>query len=384
MGRSEARARKPQWRCPGRRCPLKHCRGCIELPRDLAPKLQRGGEPRTCAIALELAAELARAHQSTLPAGAVERVKLTIDEGLASSSDEVRAAAAESLRWWGEPKHCAQLVHLLHDNAHEVRTAANGAMVALAEREPSTVAEALQGANMDGPGGADVAQVLARLNTPTSIESLKQGLHSVDPRTRRVVVQALAVARGSEVSDLIGYAVADEDVDVQIAAVRSLGQMGDTSATSALRTALASSFPSIRAEAALALGSRGDTAASSALHALLEDEEPVVMAAAIDALAALGDQRVAEVMDRAFDHDDDEVFQAALRATRLLPPTQAEDCLQRGLDHAEWNVRILAIRLLVKMNTDRGYSKLREALHHETDMMVRHALEEAIEQRESR
>ena len=174
------------------------------------------------------------------------------------------------------------------------------------------------GPTLDGPGGADIAHVLSRLDTDGAVELLKRGLHSGDPRTRRAVVQALAMANATDVAQLIGYAVADEDIDVQIAAVRTLGQMNTIEANAPLSTALDSPFPPIRAEAALALGRREASAAIPRIRALLEDKEPVVIAAALDALTWLNDSEVAAAVDRALSHADDEVFQAGLRAAHTL------------------------------------------------------------------
>jgi HEAT repeat protein len=240
------------------------------------------------------------------------------------------------------------------------------------------VEEALREADLDGPGGADIAQVLSRLDSEGAVEVLKRGLHSGNARTRRAVVQALAIANATDVAQLVGYAVADEDIDVQIAAVRTLGQMSAPEANTPLCTALDSPFAPIRAEAALALGRREANKAVPQLRELLEDDEPVVVAAALDALACLGDGRVADAVQRALAHSDDEVFQAGLRAARTLPKRDAERFVGRGLEHPAWNVRMLAIKLLLDLDTTRTRQLLTSALAEETDTMVRHAIETGL------
>jgi HEAT repeat protein len=259
-----------------------------------------------------------------------------------------------------------------------VRAAATRALETLAKRVPRTVEEALERADLDGPGGADIAQVLSRLDSEGAVEILKRGLHSASPRTRRAVVQALAMADATDVAHLVGYAIADEDIDVQIAAVRTLGQLTTSEANGPLRTALDSPFPAIRAEAALALGRRGESSAIPRIRALLEDEQPVAIAAAIDALAWLGDPHVIQAVDSALGHPDDEVFQAGLRAARTLAPSDAERLVARGLGHPSWNVRMLAIKLLVEMDTQHTRQLLAEAMTGEADSMVRHAIESGL------
>ena len=281
--------------------------------------MQRGAEPRVWAIALELAAELSYRHLDEVPAATRDRIRSLIERDLTDATDAVRAAAAESLLWWGDPRDCRALVECLSSPSHQVRAAATSALEGLAKRVPDAVEEALREADLDGPGGADIAHVLSRLASPRAEELLKRGLHSGEPRTRRAAVQALAMANASDMAQLIGYAVADEDIDVQIAAVRTLGQMSTTEANDPLRTALDSPFAPTRAEAALALGRREANGAIPRIRALLEDSEPVVVSAALDALAWLGDSEVATAVERALSHADDEIFQAGLRAAGTLP-----------------------------------------------------------------
>jgi HEAT repeat protein len=341
--------------------------------------MQRRSEPRVWAIALELAAELSYRHIDEVPAGTRDRIRSLIERDLTDATDAVRAAAAESLRWWGDPRDCRALVECLSSPSHQVRAAATSALEALAPRVPAVVEEALERADLDGPGGADIAHVLSRLDSAGSVEVLKRGLHSSDPRTRRAVVQALAIANATDVAQLIGYAVADEDIDVQIAAVRTLGQLNTNQANAPLLTALDSPFPPIRAEAALALSRREAKGAIPRIRALLEDEEPVVIAAALDALAWLGDSDVAMAVERALSHADDEVFQAGLRAAHTLPSRDAERFVSRGLKHPAWNVRMLAIKLLLEIDSENTRELLTKALAGEDDSMVRHAIESGLQ-----
>lgn len=338
----------------------------------------RRGEPRVWAIALELGSELSYHHAAEVSHGTRDRIRGLIERDLTDAGDAVRAAAAESLRWWGDPRDCRALVECLNSPSHEVRAAATRALEALAKRLPEPVAKALQCADLDGPGGADIAQVLSRLDSDGAVEVLKRGLHSRNARTRRAAVQALALANATDVAQLVGYAVADEDIDVQIAAVRTLGQMSSTEANMPLRTALDSPFAPCRAEAALALGRRGASDAILPIRDLLEDAEPVVVAAALDALAWLGDAGVAEAVQAALAHADDEVFQAGLRAARTLSQGDAEEFVGRGLEHTSWNVRMLAIKLLVELDTPRTRQLLGSALVGERDTMVRHAIESGL------
>ncbi|MBT8451929.1 MAG: HEAT repeat domain-containing protein, partial [Deltaproteobacteria bacterium] len=317
-------------------------------------------------------------HLGQVPAATRDRIRSLIERDLTDASDAVRAAAAESLLWWGDPRDCRALVECLRSPSHQVRAAATSALEGLVKRVPVAVEEALGEADLDGPGGADIAHVLSRLDSPRAEELLKRGLHSSDPRTRRAAVQALSIANASEIAQLIGYAVADEDIDVQVAAVRTLGQMRTKEADVPLRTALDSPFAPTRAEAALALGRRDANGAIPRIRDLLEDREPIVVSAALDALAWLGDSEVATAVERALSHADDEIYQAGLRAARTLPVGDAERLVAHGLAHSAWNVRMLAINLLVDLDTEHTRKLLQDALTDETDSMVRHAIETGL------
>lgn len=339
----------------------------------------RRGEPRVWAIALELAAALSYGHRDEVPDAVRDRIRSLIERDLTDATDAVRAASAESLRWWGDLRDCRALVECLDSPSHLVRAAATRALEALSKRVPAAVEEALQQADLDGPGGADVAHVLSRLDSSSAIELLKRGLHAGNPRTRRAAIQALAMANSADLAQLIGYAIADEDIDVQIAAVRTLGQLGTSEANAPLCTALDSPFASIRAEAALALGRRDASSAIPRVRMLLDDEEPIVVAAALDALALLGDSEVATAVERALSHPDNEIFQAGLRAARTMRTQDAESFVSRGLEHSAWNVRMLAVKLLLDLDTERARELLNEALEGESDSMVRNAIESGLQ-----
>lgn len=342
----------------------------------------RQGDSRTRSMALQLAAELGADHHDRLPGVTLKRIRHALDSGIESPLAEMRAAAAESLKWWGDEKDCESLVAILQSGTETERAAARTALLAMLERLPDSIELAMRKVDMHGPGGAEIAQVLSSLNTPSAIAALKRGLKSNRARTRRAVVQSLAAAQGSNVAELIGYAVADEDVDVQIAAVRSLGRMCTHVAAAPLSTALASPFPAIRAEAALALGHKGADGAVDSIRALLQDHESVVVAAAVDALGLLGDDAVADAIDVAANHEDDEVFQAGLRAAATLPASSALAHLERGLAHSSWHVRIVAVDLLGGMETSAARKVLSRALSCERDAMVKHAIQACL-QRES-
>jgi HEAT repeat protein len=61
-----------------------------------------------------------------------------------------------------------------------------------------------------------------------------------------------------------------------------------------------------------------------------------------------------------------------------LPERDAEKFVSRGLEHPAWNVRMLAIKLLLDLDTSRTRKLLTSALGGEADAMVRHAIESGL------
>ena len=104
----------------------------------------------------------------------------------------------------------------------------------------------------------------------------------------------------------------------------------------------------------------------------------MVIAAALDALAWLGDSEVPMATERALSHSDDEVFQSGLRAAHTLPTREAERLVSMGLQHSAWNVRMLAIKLLLALDTERTHALFAEAHANESDSMVWHAIETGL------
>ena len=105
--------------------------------------LQRRAESRVWALALGLASELSYSHGDEVAVETRDRVRSLIERDLIEGSDPVRAAAAEGLRWWGDPRDCQALVECLNSPSHLVRAAATSSLETLAERVPGAVEAAL-------------------------------------------------------------------------------------------------------------------------------------------------------------------------------------------------------------------------------------------------
>jgi HEAT repeat protein len=226
--------------------------GGAALPAVLA-RLQsgsRGGhadplaaEADARATLLDVAAAIARAPGAQASEvrevlGALRRAAVDPERGVATSAlfQLSHLGTAEDLA------PCAELT-LARDPA--VAHAAEGALKALAARHPAP-ARALANASAAEDSSSltailiisalagDGAPVLADGN---DLPWLASAAVSVDPRTRRAAVEAVAVADprpggGVSAFDVLTVALADEERSVQIAAARALGRFGARAPTS--------------------------------------------------------------------------------------------------------------------------------------------------------
>jgi HEAT repeat protein len=129
------------------------------------------------------------------------------------------------------------------------------------------------------------------------------------------VVQALGQGAAPGISLLL----ADPDPSVRAVAVEMLGLVGDASFTTALGT-LVSEDPSdeVRARAARSLGRIGGSDASRLLAVALDDPTGYVRVAAIGALAATGGAEWIGSIARLARSDDFDVARSAARSLALL------------------------------------------------------------------
>ncbi len=339
--------------------------------------------------ALELAADLAAdgAGAERADEALVAEVRAAILMGLDSRDPVVARAGARSLTWWARPEDVGTLVDLASRSSGELAHACGAALEALASTAPSEVAAALSTVALDGPAGAALAGVVARLQVPGAFEQLQAGLSAREPEVRRAAVNGLAVLGGQRASELIGYALTDEVLDVRTTAARALGQLRDEKGRSlgaeGLLLALDADSPAVQAAAARALGSLGEGRAIEPLRELVRRGEAGVSVAAMEALRALQDPTFDDLLVEALGHPDDEVVKQALHAICDARGPRTVARLAVGLEHPAWHVRGLSARLLGDIGTPDAMAVLEERRTREHDPMVAGAIARSLEMRRS-
>ena len=335
-------------------------------------------EPRAAATALEMAAELATGETDAVT---IDALRAALRAAAGSEEAVMVAAGVAGLARWGR----AQDASLIVESATTVvgtEQAAGLALTSLARREPAAVHAALSQVALEGALGAAVVPAVAALEG--GAERVQEMLNAEDPRARCAAVAVLPLLGEERAAELAGFALADEDVEVQTAAVRVLARLETGSAQGTrlegLRLALRASSEQVVAAAAEALGALGDRGAIPALRELVDEGRPGAAVAAMQALRRLEDPGLDELLSRALEQPDEELVKEALRAIgRGVPKSGVR--VQRialALDHTAWDVRQLAARLLGEAPSEAACEAMQARKDRESDPLVLAALEDAL------
>jgi len=134
---------------------------------------------------------------------------------------------------------------------------------------------------------------------------------AVAPEVKRAALEAVASSDHPRVPDLIRDAYDEGDNDLQLSALFAMGVSADTRWVSTLEDEMGSPSADFRAEAARAAGGVGSSDSLDSLEQLLVDEELEVALAAVYALGQIGGERAAGLLQRAADDPDfEELYDA--------------------------------------------------------------------------
>lgn len=342
------------------------------------------------AMALELAADLladARAHGSGCSESLEATLRRALREGLCDLETSVALAAARSMIHWVEVEDAPLLVRAARRGHEALGRACAEALIALCATAPEVVRTAIENVAFEDEGGAALASVAARLGGPRVSERLHAAMSADDPGMRRAALEALSELREHGSAELIGYALADEHIDVQAAAARALGTFSDSDerelATNALRLVLDSGTSAVQAAAVRALGEAGDEVSIPSMRRLVASDSPEVVVAAIEALGRLHDPDLPDLLVRALDHPDEEVVKQALLALVATSGEQPSPHVLTALTHPAWDVRALAARLLGPNLGPKARAVLVDRLAVERNDLVRTVIEDVLGETES-
>ena len=335
--------------------------------------------------ALALAADLAHERIAAGdPVDAAHELRTALRSALADDLPSNVIAAIRALALWGEGEDAAVLVTTAgRAEAPSVSRACAVALEVVADRHPEAVRSALCEAQLDSAGGFALLRVMGALGVPDVFERLQTALSADHAETRRAAVEGLANLGDSRAAELIGLALADESVNVQIAAASALGRVGAGDDRSpgcdALLSVLQSGSPAVQSAAARALAEAKDFRAIEPLRTLLRSVVPGVAVAALEALRVLHDDASSDYLIEALSHPDGEVVKEALRGIQIAAEPRRVARLTVALEHPAWDVRQLAVRLLAECDEPAARDALRERRVHESDDFVRQSIDAALD-----
>lgn len=343
----------------------KHKGTALELACDLAHALRGAGHEDAAALGSELLQALRIASRS--------------------DDEPVAAAAVRCLGVWGTQADAPRLTDLALKASPQLAALCGEALERIAEREPDAVVSALQGIELDaveGPGAAALLRLVSMMGRSGAIDQLQTALSSNSPEVRKAAIDGLVRLGVPQVAELIAFSLTDENADVQAAAARALGRLQDgsvgPSGLDALLLGLRAEADSVRAAAAEALAELGDMRACEPLRQVVREGNPEVVLAALSALVRLQDPDLVDLLVEMLEHPDADVVKQSLEALcQRGDDARVSEGLRIALGHPAWDVRQRAALFVARLPRPELYAAVVERLEHETDDLVRFALQDA-------
>jgi HEAT repeat protein len=225
--------------------------------------------------------------------------------------------------------------------------------------------------------GAALVPTRPGTKTDEGVAFLERAIAHRDARARRVAVEALAAIGGKRAGENVAFALADEEREVRLAAVRALGQLGNAEPLANLVES--SDDHELVVSALRALGeadkARGFAAARARVHSPSAEIDGAA-GEAIDRFGPSGDRE--DALFEALGHPDSEVVKLALSSLATNLDARALARLGMSLDHESWEVRRLASELLGQSKSPSAQALLRARLEREKEPVVRDALTNAL------
>jgi HEAT repeat protein len=328
-------------------------------------------------------------------ARSAERLVSALEDG----DPGVRTAAARALGARGVGEALAPLVHRLtrasrdEIEAEEERGAVADALIAvarsgatlLAERATALLVQALEGAAE--PARVAIARVIGCIGRSADTAVVALLAKDASPQVRRAAVDALVRLDPGVSVEPLHLAIADESVEVRIAAAAALGESAREEVFADLLRLAQDPDPRVRATAVRALGQRAAGSASPErreqaariLSAACADEVPVALAA-VEAAHATGE--FLEPVAGLLRSSESDLVREAVRCLGAHATREALEAVIPLAAHPEWSVRAEAIGVLADRGVARALPAILRRLDLEQDEYVRSVTLRALERLE--
>ena len=304
---------------------------------------------------------------------AKDEVRSTLHGALVDESNEVKATALRVLGSTGDADDMERIMPMVNDADPRVAAAASAALAPLAKRYEERALELVANADVEGPLASAACVVLAAVaeEQPLSRERvrfLERAITSTDPRVRRLAVESLAVNPTDDVIDVLQLGLADEERDVQLAAIRALGRAGKGEPIEIL--ILGARDGELVASGLSALSECDEPRTLALAAKLVDSRDPLVACAAVDALGRMGGPDARRALLRGLVHSDADVVRLALTELQL-PETEAErEAIAACLTSPSPSVRRAAVDAIGQERSRESRRIVRRRLDEESDPRV--------------
>jgi HEAT repeat protein len=326
----------------------------------------------------------------------------------ATRSDRVRMKVAKELAASSDPAALESIFSVIRDR--ETQPLLRVAMTRLLDRSPQrqAVAAFLVGRLADEQEAGEVRSAAAtslgvlKDTSNESLAQLRRAGDDADPAVRLAARSAL-VRIGGEGIDPVSLLIAILQDPAQpdaakVSAAARVGELKDGRALPALIQSLGAKSPdappphtlqeffgsraaakrNVPAAAARALGRLGDPIAIPSLIDAAEQTHGEAKVAMFEALTALKASQAVPVARTALSDPDQRVRRWAAVLLREVGARDVLPEIQRALWDKDPGVRLQAALTLEQFNDRESVAQIKDALVHETNQEVRHAMEQAV------
>ncbi len=348
----------------------------------VAPLLKEGARSSATVRATTLA--LAAALSGAADAATLDALR----EALGAGATEVRVAALQALSIAGTVDDMAVVAPHATSEEPRVAAAACAALTSLAschlaaarliaETIPADGRSAIVGCLLRGAGASrHEGSARSPSELAADVAFLRAALDNGDERVRRAAVDGLAAIGGSTAAEVVARALADEQEEVVLAAVRALGRMRQADTLAALVEG--GHDKAVVAVALRALGEASSSRAFELAGGLVGASDPRIAAAAVETIGQLQGSLRDDALFRALGHGDPGVVKTALVELSRDLSASVRVHVARCLDSDFFEVRRLAAELLSGTDDVATHALIRSRLDRETDPAVREALTLAL------
>ncbi|MGM0556510.1 MAG: HEAT repeat domain-containing protein [Myxococcota bacterium] len=253
--------------------------------------------------------------------GAGQDVFDKLVDGTTSRDDGIRAASARALGAYANDKALDVLEKLADDGNAEVRA---GVAHALGNYESGQMYETLAGYLEDESPEVVAAAIgaMEARNEATKWDDFRKMTKSESPEVRAAAYKALANLVSEDdkqglrnVISMLSGAVNDEAEEVQLTAMRELGDFEDEKAVSSIALQLNADEKRLRLTSIRSLAETGHPTAFEPLASVLTDPDPEIRRAAIEALGEFGGSKAKSRLKSRLEDEEDEELRRLIEST---------------------------------------------------------------------